>query len=216
MTKRNIRAGWAATGLFPFNPERVLRDIPKPPAALVIPRLADVAGACSSAEVLRTPVTPITPATPVTTEALTTLHDMIKHDTQALDKASRRRMQRRLQKLASAARISFAERALLQDHNRFLFKINNEARVRRSTKSDVLGRTKVMKYEDLEAKRAAKQAAKEKSAASKASRGRKRKGPAPEAEAGSSQSQSEAVRAHDVQEPAAASTPWRAPVARMY
>ena len=72
-----------------------------------------------------------------------------------------------------------------------------------------------MKYEDLEAKRAAKQAAKEKSAASKAPRGCKRKA-APEAEAGSSQSQSEAVRAHDVQGPVAASTPWRAPVARMY
>jgi hypothetical protein len=100
MTKRNIRAGWAATGLFPFNPERVLRDIPKPSAALVIPGIADVAGACPSAEVSRTPVTP---ATPVTTEALTMLHDMIKHDTQALDKASRQRMQRRLQKLASAA-----------------------------------------------------------------------------------------------------------------
>jgi len=72
-----------------------------------------------------------------------------------------------------------------------------------------------MKYEDLEAKRAAKQAAKEKSAASKASRDCKRKGVAPKAEAGSSLSQSEAVRAHNVQEPVAASTPLRAPVARM-
>jgi hypothetical protein len=63
-----------------------------------------------------------------------------------------------------------------------------------------------MKYEDLEVKRAAKQAAKEKSAASKTLRGRKRKGLAPEAEAGSSQSQSEGVRAHGVQEPAATPT----------
>ncbi|KAF2185660.1 DDE-domain-containing protein, partial [Zopfia rhizophila CBS 207.26] len=31
-TKRNIRAGWAATGLFPFNPERVLMHTPKPQA----------------------------------------------------------------------------------------------------------------------------------------------------------------------------------------
>jgi hypothetical protein len=29
-TKKNIRAGWAKSGLFPFNPDRVLRDIPKP------------------------------------------------------------------------------------------------------------------------------------------------------------------------------------------
>ncbi|KAF2193420.1 hypothetical protein K469DRAFT_788930, partial [Zopfia rhizophila CBS 207.26] len=27
LTKRNIMAGWAATGLFPFNPERVLRGV---------------------------------------------------------------------------------------------------------------------------------------------------------------------------------------------
>jgi hypothetical protein len=31
-TKRNIMAGWAACGLFPFNPDRVLRVTPKPPA----------------------------------------------------------------------------------------------------------------------------------------------------------------------------------------
>ncbi|KAH7060971.1 hypothetical protein BKA63DRAFT_497839 [Paraphoma chrysanthemicola] len=32
LTKRNITAAWAAAGLFPFNPDRVLRDTPKPPA----------------------------------------------------------------------------------------------------------------------------------------------------------------------------------------
>ncbi len=31
-TKRNILAAWAACGLFPFNPDRVLRKTPKPPA----------------------------------------------------------------------------------------------------------------------------------------------------------------------------------------
>ncbi len=30
--KRNIIAGWAACGLFPFNPDKVLRVILKPPA----------------------------------------------------------------------------------------------------------------------------------------------------------------------------------------
>ena len=29
-TKKNILAGWAKSGLFPFNPNRVLRDTPKP------------------------------------------------------------------------------------------------------------------------------------------------------------------------------------------
>jgi len=34
---KNVLAGWAATGLFPFNPERVLRHTPKPPAEITIP-----------------------------------------------------------------------------------------------------------------------------------------------------------------------------------
>ncbi|ORX91770.1 hypothetical protein BCR34DRAFT_677966 [Clohesyomyces aquaticus] len=41
MTKKNILAAWAKTGLFPFNPDRVLREITKPaaelPTALPIP-----------------------------------------------------------------------------------------------------------------------------------------------------------------------------------
>lgn len=213
MTKRNIRAGWTATGLFPFNPERVLKDIPKPPADLIILTVHDAARSCPSAEVVHTPVTPVTP---VTAEALITLHDMIRDDTQTLDKASRQRVQRRVQKLASAARISFAERDLLQDHNRFLLRINNEAKVRRSTKSVVLGKAKVMSYEDLEAARV-KRAVKERDAASKKERrGRKRKGPTLEADAGSSVSKSTAVLLNKVVVPADASVPWRAPVARMY
>ncbi|KAF2260427.1 hypothetical protein CC78DRAFT_472988, partial [Lojkania enalia] len=46
---------------------------------------------------------------------------------------------------------------------RFLKKVNNEAKVRRSTQSLVLGKAKVISYEDLKearAKRAAKEAAK--------------------------------------------------------
>ncbi|PVH91919.1 hypothetical protein DM02DRAFT_478601, partial [Periconia macrospinosa] len=53
-------------------------------------------------------------------------------------------------------------RGILQQHHiRFLMTINNEAKVRRSTKPVVLGTAKVMSYEDLEearAKRAEKDA----------------------------------------------------------
>jgi hypothetical protein len=35
-TPKNIKAGFAASGLFPFNPERVLRTVPKPTAELTI------------------------------------------------------------------------------------------------------------------------------------------------------------------------------------
>ena len=109
------------------------------------------------------------------------LHDLIKQDTSTLDEPSKQRLQRRVQKLASAAQISFAKQGLLQDHNRLLAKINGEAKVRRATRSVVLGKAKVMSYEDLEEARA-KRAAKEKIVAErgKAKRSHKRKVAQPE------------------------------------
>jgi hypothetical protein len=58
--------------------------------------------------------------------------------------------------------MSFAERALLVDENRLLFKQNDEANRRKSTRSTIAGKAKVMSYEDIvKAKedRAAKKAA---------------------------------------------------------
>jgi hypothetical protein len=72
----------------------------------------------------------------------------------------------------------------LQDNQiRFLTTINNEAKVRRSTKSLVLGKAKVMSYKDLEevrVKRAEKDATKE--AKGKGKCGRKRQSATPEAD----------------------------------
>ncbi len=73
---------------------------------------------------------------------------------------SKARLRKYLHKLARAANTAFAERALQQEHIRFMYQVNNEAKVRRTTKSLVLGKAKVMSYEDLEearAKRASKQ-----------------------------------------------------------
>ncbi len=81
-----------------------------------------------------------------------------------LDETSKQRIQRHIQKLTNATQLSFAERALLQEQNRFLAEINNEAKARRSTKSQNLGEARVMSYEGLEkarAERAAKEAVKE-------------------------------------------------------
>ncbi|KAF2022767.1 hypothetical protein EK21DRAFT_119410 [Setomelanomma holmii] len=202
--------------------------MPKPPTE---PSNASVTVAATSSQNEVSP-TPETPVTQVTIEALTSLHDLIKQDACApsSDKASRRRLQMRVQKLASAAKISFAKEALLQDHNQLLYRINNKAKVRRSTRSLVIGRAKVMSYEDLDIARAAR-TAKEKTAAEKGKgkRGRKHKVPAREAEGdvedevedgahalevGSSVCPSKDKRAKQtsVQEP----EPWRAPVALMY
>jgi hypothetical protein len=233
-TKRNITAAWAACGLFPFNPDRVLRVTPKAPPQSTVPRADEIrVGSCHQDEVLQTPVTP------VSAEGLALLHNLIKQDAHTLDETSIQRLERHVQKLVDAAQISFAERALLHDQKQMLTRMNNEAKVRRSTKSLVLGQAKVMSFEDIEVARAAraakevikgkgKRGRKRKSAALEADepepepevaraakevikgrgkRGRKRKSAAQEANA--PEPEPEVARMID------APVPWRAPVARM-
>jgi hypothetical protein len=161
--------------LYPFNPDKVLVDILKPVAEPTIPILKTCEiDLYSQGEVVQTLITP---------KALILLHNLIKQDAYAEDEKSKQRLQRHIQKFANAAQTCFAERALQREQIHFLRKVNNEAKVRRSTKSLVLGKAKVMSYEDLEearAKRAAKDAAKAKG---KGKRGPKPKSPAPEADA---------------------------------
>jgi hypothetical protein len=95
-------------------------------------------------------MTPVIPVTPVDLAGILTLHDAIRRDTQGLDSDSQRRLQRYVQKLSKAAETSFAEHVLLERRNEFLQKSNSEARVRRSTRSKVIGTARVMSYEDLE------------------------------------------------------------------
>jgi hypothetical protein len=231
-TKRNITAAWAACGLFPLNPDRVLRVTPKPPAQSIIPRADEIrVGSCYQDEV------PQTPVTPVSAEGLASLQNLIKQDAHTLNDASNKRLERHVQKLAHAAQISFAECALLNDRNRMLTRMNNEVRVRKSTKSVVLGKAKVMSFEDIEVARAAR-AAKE-VIKGKGKRGRKRKSAAVEADEPEPDSEPEVARAveevingrgkrgrkraaqeADDPEPEVARfidapVPWRAPVARM-
>ena len=227
-TERNITAAWAACGLFPFNPDRVLRVTPKPPTLSTVPKVDEIkVGSCYQEEVLKTPVTP------VSADGLTLLHNLIKQDAHTLNETSTQRLERHVQKLVDAAQISFAERALLNDQNQMLTSMNNEAKVRRSTRSVVLGKAKVMSFEDLEEARAA-YAAKEVTKG-KGKRGRKRKSAALEAEEqdpepGLTRAAKEAIKggvkrrrnrknaAQDIDEPEAApliDAPWRAPVAYM-
>ena len=57
-TKRNITATWAASSLFPFNPDRVLRVTPKPPLQSTVLKAAEMeVGSCPQDEALQTPVT---------------------------------------------------------------------------------------------------------------------------------------------------------------
>jgi len=130
-TKKNILAGWAKSGLIPFNPDRVLRSTLKPAIAQDIPKACEVdKDPCPEGNAGQAPVTPVTPVTPVMPEALVSLQDLINQDAHTLDEMSKRRLQRRLQKLTNAARISFTERALQKDQIQFLCKVNNEAKHR--------------------------------------------------------------------------------------
>ncbi|KAL9063088.1 MAG: hypothetical protein Q9161_009632 [Pseudevernia consocians] len=128
-------------------------------------------------------------------------------DAYTLDETSIQRLERRIQKLVNATQTLFAERPLLYDHNQILININNEAKIRRSIRSIVLGKgeRKVMSFEDIEVTRAAR-AAKE-VINGKGKRGRKRKSAAQEAD--EPDSEPEVARVIKAQEP------WRAPVARM-
>jgi hypothetical protein len=207
--------------LYPSNPDKVIKDIPKPVAE---PTIAEPTIAEPTIPTLKTCEIDLCPQgevlqTPVSSEALTSLHNLIKQDACAEDVMSKQSLQRHTQKLANAAQICFAERALHQEQIYFLRKVNNEAKVRRSTKPLVLGKAKVMSYEDLEearAKRAAKDAAKAKG---KGKRGRKRKSPAPEADA--LEPKAKVARRSEAPEPVRAPVAWLsevqvAPVARMY
>ncbi|KAK7187857.1 hypothetical protein PSPO01_06059 [Paraphaeosphaeria sporulosa] len=147
-------------------------------------------------------------------EGLTSLHKLIQRDAHALsNELGKLRLRSHVQKLANA------------DQKQFLSKLDKEAKVRRSTRSVILGKAKVMSYEDLEEarqKRAEKENAK--ATAGKGKRGSKRKcadvktgsGPDPEAGPAVRKRKEKATRLSDVIEPARAPEPWRAPVARMY
>jgi len=69
---RNIRAGWAKAGLFPFNPDKVLSDIPDPPAEVNAMKPHEVKVASYGQDQDQVPPTP---TTLVSAEAVASLHN---------------------------------------------------------------------------------------------------------------------------------------------
>ena len=75
-SKRNITSAWAACGLFPDNPDRVLRNTPKPPTQPTGLETDAMKGAAySQDEVVQTLVTL------VSAEGFMLLYDLIQRDT---------------------------------------------------------------------------------------------------------------------------------------
>jgi hypothetical protein len=182
-TPKNIKAGFAASGLFPFNPDRVLRTVPKPPAELTLVVTNDAP--CQKDAVLQTPVTP------VSAPGLMSLQNLIlEKDAHALDETSKQNLWRHLQKLAKATQVSITKNALQQNYIQLLMAVNNEAKPRRSTRADILekGSGQIFTYEHLQGKRlkraeeaAATEAKAKAKAKAKENRGRKGKSATQEA-----------------------------------
>ena len=175
-TPRNIRSGWTKAGLFPFNPERVLSDIPKPQVEENVQHTADIPTAPSSG----------VPQTPVTWEGFICLRTKIEQGSTLASPT-----QRHFRKLANATEKLFADRAILLDENRLLFQQNNEKITRQSIPSTVIGNAKIMTYDDIvkaEQKRAVKvnvKGAKRRGRPSKGSKsGEKKRSPTEDLEAG--------------------------------
>jgi hypothetical protein len=73
------------------------------------------------------------------------LRSEVEKDTQNLDSVYKHR----LQTLSRAAERVFAERALLLEESRILFKQNNEKICQKPSGTTVIGHAKVMSYEDI-------------------------------------------------------------------
>jgi hypothetical protein len=120
---------------------------------------------------------PLTPVTPVTVEAFISLRDLIvQQDAHALDDVNKQKLKRHMQKFTKGAQTLIVGGTLKQERIQSLLKANDEAKPRRSTKSIVLSKAKVMSFEDLveaRIKRAEKEA--NKLAKKKRTRGQKRK-----------------------------------------
>jgi hypothetical protein len=139
MTPRNIRAGWSKAGLFPLNPDRVLRVLAKPP---------DEAGQSSSQAHApsQADLPHMTPKTPTSVSGLNVMRQKLDEILGAIDEHESRL---HIQKIVNAAKQSLTGCALLQEENQALIIQNREKKIRKSTKATKVGTAKIMSYEDI-------------------------------------------------------------------
>jgi len=88
---RNIRAGWTKAGLFPFNPDKVLCDIRKPPTTMIAHNAYEV-----NVDSRMEDQVPQTPSTPVSAGAVSSLQKLIQQDVCTLDETNKERLQKHL------------------------------------------------------------------------------------------------------------------------
>jgi len=143
ITPRNITSRWSKTGLRPFNPDRVLKEIQKPEITLdersCEPLTIETSGSNQKFHELQTPRT--------SNNLISLRREIEKTIAQSGELDSRCKL--RIQKIANAAENAFADRAILLDENSLLFKQNNEKNVRQSIKATVVGSARVLSYKDI-------------------------------------------------------------------
>jgi hypothetical protein len=139
LNSRNIISGWSKTGLRPFNPERVLKDIQKPGVNIDL-ITTEIEKPC---DFLQPQL-----ETPKTAESLMSLRKRIEESI-AQGGEFDGPCKSDIQKLANTAENAFTDRAILLDENLLLFEQNNEKATRKSIRATVVGSARVMSYEDI-------------------------------------------------------------------
>jgi hypothetical protein len=133
-TPGNIEVAWAKAGRFPWNPDRVLRSIQKPSCQEL-----------DGSHIIDTALPDEPLQTPVTSEDLTSLRRKFEQNIHLLDGDS----QLYFRKLANAGERVITARDVLFKENHDLLKQNNESNTRSSISSTMVGKGKVMSYEDI-------------------------------------------------------------------
>ena len=142
LTSRNVRSGWSKTGLWPFNPDRVLGEMSKPsdvpPLSVMCPNVD--APLPSSDHPIRTP-----------TDVLS--FKALRMKGEAHLKRADEKSRLFFEKIANAAEMSMAHGALTDSRIEILQKQNDEKRSRQAARSTILGRGKILSWEDVVAAR---------------------------------------------------------------
>jgi len=137
LSARNIHAGWSKAGLFPFYPGRVLRSMTQPvaPASHIAPPVSEADPSCQNAPL----------RTPTSARSL----EAFQKQMEACTESSRGPHEVHLEKAIKALGKAFANGALLREEIGGLLEQNDEKRSRKSLKRNVVGRGKIMSYEDI-------------------------------------------------------------------
>jgi hypothetical protein len=126
----------------------------------------------ASAEVVET--SERSPETPTTFAALTTLCQTLERAVTTSDSLEPQ-TKTCIRKLTKAAQGAFADRSIMLNENEELFQQNCEKVVRESAKATMVGKAKVMKFEDIQAAKRVREQKEAKKQAGQDRRGKKQK-----------------------------------------